>query len=198
MPIISTAATIIGAAAGVASAAADPKVADAANEAGKQVESLFASIANWFSTPEEQKKREELRQNILESADKDIYVSDLLKQLEKRRQAEAQPHPAAKLFLKDAGPLNAKPGCFVFATYRTLDFDKDLYDYTAIFVGKAENVADGVMAAMSRTGNADVYADVKFRQNVRLYVFYCEAEELDERCETLIDALGARESYNAE
>ena len=114
----------------------------------------------------------ELRQTILENATVRITVADYLKAKEK-----------AKTF----GPINTMPGCFVIATYKKLDFDKNLIDYLSVFVGKAANVAEGVDLAISRDGDPDVYADVKYKQNVHIYVYNCLPEELEEQYTSLAE-----------
>ena len=119
----------------------------------------------------------EVRQSVLENATTTISVADLLKAKEK----------AASI-----GPINTMPGCFVIATYRKMDFDKDLTDYLGIYVGKAENASSGVEAAISREGDPDVYADVKYKQNVHVFVYNCLPEDLEQQyaglCQTFSDA----------
>ena len=56
--------------------------------------------------------------------------------------------------------------------------------------------AEGVEAAISKAGNSDVYADVKFKQNVHVYVYNCMPEQLDERYENLLRTFAGDESYN--
>ena len=73
---------------------------------------------------------------------------------------------------------------------------KDLADYTGVFVGRADNAAEGVEKAISREGNPDVYADVKFKQNVHVYVYNCLPERIDERYENLLQAFEGEELYN--
>ena len=110
----------------------------------------------------------EARQTVLENATTKITVADLQKAIDKAPDAIV-------------GPINDMPGCFVIATYRKLDFDNDLTDYTGIFVGESKNAYKGVLAALSRSGDPDVYADVKFKQNVHVYVYNCLAENLEGR-----------------
>ena len=112
------------------------------------------------------------RQSVLENATTDITVADLAKAKQK----------AGGLGI---GPISTLPGCFVIATYKKLDFDKDLTDYIGLYIGKADHAAEGVDKAMSREGDPDVYADVKYRQNVRVFVYNCMPEELDSLYESL-------------
>lgn len=89
------------------------------------------------------------------------------------------------------------PGCFVVATYAKLDFDNDLTDYLGVYVGSGSSVGEAIDRACSRFGNADVYADIKYEQNVHLYVYPCALEELGDKEAALSDLLQAELSYNA-
>ena len=132
-----------------------------------------------------QKSIQEARQSVLERPS----VCMTLKEYDSYRAAESKASGVTGGF--------ELPGCFVIATYKKLDFDKDLTDYTGVYVGKALNAIEGVKVAMSRTGNPDVYADVKYRQNVRIYIYNCLAESLDERFAGLYTTFAAGSSYNA-
>ena len=96
--------------------------------------------------------------------------------------------------IANMGILDA-PGCFAIATYGKLDRVTDPTDYRGVFVGRATCVGDGIAAAIVPTGNADVYADIKYRQNVWVYVFSCVEEMLAEKHEALASLLEADESY---
>lgn len=84
-----------------------------------------------------------------------------------------------------AGPFEG-PGCFALATYAALDFDKDLTDYLNIYVGKGLVLKDAITLAASREGDPDVYADVKYKQNVHVYAYPCVEDEIDEKYEALL------------
>ena len=114
----------------------------------------------------------DVRQTILENATVKITAADYLKAKEK-----------AGAF----GPINTMPGCFVIATYKKLDFDKNLTDYINVFIGKADNAAQGVDLAISRDGDPDVYADVKYKQNVHIFVYNCLPEELEQQYASLVE-----------
>ena len=58
-------------------------------------------------------------------------------------------------------------------------------------------MGDAIDLACSRAGNPDVYADVKYEQNVLLYVYPRAADELDTKKSALEDLLQAEQSYNA-
>ncbi|MDO5709595.1 MAG: hypothetical protein Q4G41_05705, partial [Coriobacteriales bacterium] len=57
-------------------------------------------------------------------------------------------------------------------------------------------VGEGIARTILPTGNSDVYADLKYKQNVWVYVFSCVPDKLDEKYEALVQLLEARESYN--
>jgi len=99
--------------------------------------------------------------------------------------------------LANLGVLDSS-GCFVIATYGKFDRGGDPTDYRGIFVGKAECVGDGIAQTIAPSGNADVYADIKYKQNVWVYVFTSVPEKLDEKYEALVELLEARDSYNRE
>ena len=130
---------------------------------GDSKDALLESIANAKSEKELKKTIKEARQSVLENSTITISAAEFLK-----KTAEA-----------GIGPINTMPGCFVIATYKKLDFDNDLTDYISIFYDRADNVAEGVNKALSREGDADVYADVKYKQNVQIYIYNCLPEELD-------------------
>lgn len=85
-----------------------------------------------------------------------------------------------------AGPFEG-PGCFVLATYAALDFDKDLTDYLNVYVGKGSLLKDAITLAASRDGDPDVYADVKYKQNVHVYAYPCVEDDIDEKYEALLN-----------
>ena len=66
------------------------------------------------------------------------------------------------------------------------------------FVGKATNVAAGVSKAISRNGDPDVYADVKYKQNVHVYVYNCADERVDERYAALLQVFSDERLYGSE
>ena len=41
-----------------------------------------------------------------------------------------------------------------------------------------------------------MYADVKYKQNVHVYVYNCLPERMDERYESLLQTFASDESYN--
>ena len=147
-------------------------VGDVVERASNATNKMLDDAARKKAEKALQKAVKEVRQSILENATTTITAADLAKAKEK---------PGA------LGPINSMPGCFVIATYKKFDFDKDLTDYINIYVGKAENASDGVNLAISRDGDPDVYADVKYNQNVHIYVYNCLPEDLEEQYASLVE-----------
>ncbi|WP_417058179.1 hypothetical protein [Ellagibacter isourolithinifaciens] len=133
------------------------------------------------------KALKEAQQTVLVNASRSIPMKDYLK-------LRGNSETAAAVI--SAGLFDS-PGCFAIATYAKFDFDSDLTDYTGVYVGAGPNVGDAIDLACSRAGSPDVYADVKYEQNVHLYVYPCAADELDTKKSALVDLLQAEQSYNA-
>ena len=94
--------------------------------------------------------------------------------------------------------LHNTPGCYAVATYPPkLKWDRDLASYIDIYVGMSARAGEGILECCSRQGCADVYADIKYKQNVQIFIFSCGEDELEGLQEELIQELGANESYNA-
>ena len=169
-----------GAAEGAAGA-----VGSALTKLGDAKDGILSDLAAAKSEKDLRKAIREARQSVLENATSTLTVSDLMKAIEKSSDSSI-------------GPINDMPGCFVIATYKKLDFDNDLTDYTGIYVGKTSNTSEGVLLAISRNGDPDVYADVKFKQNVHVYIFNCLADDLDDRYFSLLQTFAGDELYNGE
>lgn len=143
------------------------------------------AIVQWFTEMQAEKKEKEalreIRQVTLENAHTVIEADDLLKKI------------------KDGAmpPLATMPGVFVVALYSAIELDKDLTDYLGIFVGKGNNLAEDIPIALSKAGNPDVYADVKYEKNVHIYAFNCTLEEVEESYNNLCEIFGDDERcYN--
>lgn len=144
-----------------------------------------ATSAQVRSATEAARALDEARQIVLKSADMRTSLPKLSERL-----SGTDKEVAECLRVLDA------PGIFAIATYGKLDLDLNFTNYRGIYVGKAENVGDGLATAISRAGNPDVYADIKYRQNVLVFIFNCDASELRYRSKVLIEVLGADKSYN--
>ena len=152
----------------------DPEMRSALAEAKKAEEEAAKAIA-------------EARQAVLESATIRIPLIKLGEELDTLEGEE----------LVRLMETLESPGCYVIASYGKNRLGKDLTKYRGIYVGSDEVVGDGIAQAVSRAGNPDVYADIKYRQNVVIYIYSCTVEELKYRGKALIEALGALNSYNA-
>ena len=131
--------------------------------------------------------RREAKQSLLSHASSSMTYKAFVKQ---------RNESAAVAEALGTGLFNV-PACFVIATYPKFDFDNDLTDYVGVYVGSGLNAGEAIEQACSRAGNVDVYADVKFNQNVTVYLYSCTAEDLDRKQEAIIALLEAEESYNA-
>lgn len=173
------------------------EAAEAAKQAGDAAGNVFTAMVNKVDGSREavvrtiqsakdaqslKKLIHDAKQAVLENATITMSVRDFLK------------HRKVPMAF-DAMDM---PGCFAIATYGPVKLGKDLTGYTGIYVGKADRVGKGVELAISKHGNPDVYADVKYRQNVHVFIYNCMPEVLDERYDALIQALEADKSYNEE
>lgn len=168
-----------GKAVGDAAGKAGKAVGDAAGNAAGTVNGIFSKLGDVrdgiFEDLAKAKSEKELRQaikdarqTVLENATSTVTVAELIKAQKKTGGG-------------GTGRIADIPGCFVIATYKKMDFDKDLTDYTGIYVGRADNVAEGLRTATSKDGDADVYADIKYKQNVHVYIYNRLSADLDER-----------------
>ena len=126
------------------------------------------------------------RKKVLESA----TISLSMKQLAEQLAAASERDVIASLGVLDL------PGCFAIARYGKIELMKDPVAFTGIYVGKDACVGEGIARTIAPSGNADVYADIKYKQNVMVYVFTCPVEKLDEKYEALVQLFAAGESYN--
>ena len=158
---------------------------------GDAKDNILKDLAESKNEKELQKAIQAARQTVFENATASMTIKEFVAAQEAANKAGEAIDAAASVRAFEM------PGCFVIATYKKLDFDKDLTDYLGIYVGKTENIAEGVAKTISREGNPDVYADVKFKQNVRVYIYNCLPEDLDERYFGLYQTFEAGSSYNA-
>ena len=64
------------------------------------------------------------------------------------------------------------------------------------FVSKASNVRMDVQEAISKLGNPDVYADVKYDQNVHVFIYNCLPEDLSDKYLALFELVDVGSSFN--
>lgn len=146
----------------------------------------------------------EAKENQVNALNAKKEEKELIKELKQARQLvlqNASQVNTAKDYIKARKGVNIAgsalatglyggPGCFVVATYSKMDFDKDLTDYTYLFVGKGAVLGEAIDLTISRDGDPDVYADVKYKQNVHIYSYPCAPTEVDEKYEALVDLFG--------
>ena len=128
----------------------------------------------------------DLRRKVLEGATMKLSVKQLAEELA----SSAEDNVMAGLGVLDL------PGCFAIARYAKFELGKDPTGYTGIYVGKDKCVGEGIARTIEPTGNADVYADLKYKQNVWVYVFTCPAAKIDEKYDALVQLFAAGDSYN--
>ncbi|MBQ6523383.1 MAG: hypothetical protein IJI12_01845 [Atopobiaceae bacterium] len=163
-------------------------VADAVVHAPDKLVDKKDEVVAWFEGIKSEAAAKKLvkatRQAVLENATAHMTIKDFVKQYVEK---------------DGAAPLTAfdMPGCYVIATYRKMDFDKDYTDYTGVYVGKADNVNAGIQEAISRLGNPDVYADVKYGQNVHVFIYNCLPQDLTDKYLALFEVVDAGSSYNS-
>ena len=87
-------------------------------------------------------------------------------------------------------------GCYVVAVYARAVKKGDFSSFRDLYVGKSDDVGASIYGDLTGEGNADVYADVKYKQHVYILVYPCAPDKLDELQASLIAALDADRSYN--
>ena len=89
------------------------------------------------------------------------------------------------------------PGCYLIATYRKHDHDRNYSDYLGIYVGSSERMSDDIVSRPTRSGDPDVFADYKYRQNTLLFIYPCELKDVAERRDLLLRSFDGRRLYNS-
>ena len=87
-------------------------------------------------------------------------------------------------------------GCYAIATYGRAVKKDDYSEYRDIYVSKSNRMGSSIYDDLSGRGNPDVYADVKYKQDVYVLLFPCEESRLDQLEHSLVVALDADASYN--
>ena len=87
-------------------------------------------------------------------------------------------------------------GCYVIITCDGAVHKDDYSKYREIYVGKSTDMGASIHDDFVGKGNADVYADVKYKQHVYVLLYPCSEDKLDQLEESLITALDADASYN--
>ncbi len=89
-------------------------------------------------------------------------------------------------------------GCYAVATYGHAVKREDYSDFRDIYIGKSTNMGQSIHDDITGKGNPDVYADVKYQQDVYVLLFPCKEDKLDQLERSLVVALDADASYNRE
>lgn len=164
-----------------AAANAGSKVSSAAGKLGESYEAAVHAMQVSMDARALKKLVHDAKQSVLQSATASMTVQEFIKRQE-----------GSSVF--DAFDM---PGCFVLVTYAKHSLKRDIADYQGVYVGKALSMGKAIRHAIGRFGNADVYADVKYGQDVRVLIYSCTAEVMDERFDALMTSLEAETSYNA-
>lgn len=77
------------------------------------------------------------------------------------------------------------PGCYVAATYGKAIREKELDRFREVHVFYAGNMGDAIRADIAGKGDPDVYADVKYKQHVRFFLYPCSEEDAPDLLESL-------------
>ena len=83
-------------------------------------------------------------------------------------------------------------GCYIVAVSSRAVKNSDYTSCSDIYVGKGSSMGDAAYADATGTGNADVYADIKFGRHAYVLFYACNADRLDELAESLVCALDAK------
>lgn len=87
-------------------------------------------------------------------------------------------------------------GCYVFLRFSNKNNKGKLHRFDDVYVGGSTDMGASVMRHLEGKGNPDVYADVKYGQNVRVLLFPYPPEQLRAKTQELIELLDANRSYN--
>lgn len=166
------------------------KVVNATQMLGGIKGEISGGIQQFKDVRAAKKVLDEARNEVLNGADLTFSLIDYAKGV----QREGRDNRLLDIF--DVTQIDDKCGAFVIATYKRLDLDKDLADYNGVYVGMGEDIREEIDFVISRKGDPDVYADVKYFQNVRFYLFECEASELQARYDGLMKAFYDERLYN--
>lgn len=162
-------------------------VKGATNAIGEKGSRVGNAIKSKVDARAEEKARREARRAILDGAGIRMPAEQFL---ENWRAQESLPGQAPDSYL-------AYCGCYVVSTYSSPVKNGDYGVFRELYVGKSSNIGASVFADLTGRGNADVYADVKYKQHVYVLLYPCAPEKIDQLEASLIVALDADESYNA-
>ena len=195
-----------GKAAGVAGKAAGV-AGMAAGAAGSVAHGAAEKVKDAAASREEEKARREARRVVLEGAGVRLTPEKFFENWNQHAfvaqsgasaaegvaTLDPASHPQASAAV--SGYL-AYPGCYVVLTFGRGVKQDDYGKFRDVFVGASANMGAAIRADFVGLGDPDVYADVKYKQDVRVLVFPCAEENIDRLRQSLIVALDADMSYN--
>lgn len=161
-------------------------VRGAAGAVGERGGAVVASVRDAADARAQEKARREARRALLDGAGIRMSVSQFIENCKTQEK------------LDPIGGYLAYCGCYAMATYSGAIKKDDYSSFRDIFIGKSKNMGESILADITGRGNVDVYADIKYKQHVYVLLYPCALENLDELESSLITALDADRSYNAE
>lgn len=161
---------------------AKEKAADAARSSKVVVADKVASAR---LKHQERQAQREARQSVLAGAPAFVDASDLLAQ-------------AGDGSVFQTTSFLDYPGCYAAVTYGKLPKSKDLAAYQEVQVCFAPDMGASMHADLTGSGDPDVYANVKYKQHVRFYLYPCSAEDAHELLPSLMGVLAEGENAEAE
>ena len=166
------------------------KVKGAAKKIGGIKGEVEDSIKYMKDVREAKKDLAQKRSEVLDNATLQFSLIDYAK----GTQREGRDNRLLDVF--DVTQIEGVCGAFVIATYKRIDLDKDHADYKGVYVGKGEDIRAEIDHVISRAGDPDVYADVKYYQNVKFYLFDCLPEDLETFYDGLLKGFADERLYN--
>lgn len=179
------------------------KAPDAVNEAGDSVvraakgagdmvvqrgKAVGDAVRGAIDERAQQKARTEARRALLDGAGNKLSVEDFMKTWRMQ----------SGLSVQDGEGIFAYYGCYAIVTYPSAVKKGNYHKFKGIYVGKSDDMFKSIHDDIIGKGNVDVYADVKYGQHVYVFLYPCAADKLESLEASLITALDADSSYNAE
>lgn len=164
-------------------------VGGALDEAGKAVGDAADAVVGRFKAASDQRAQEKARQAarkaLLNGAGNRIPADEFVKSW------------GIQQDLGTGGPAYLDfCGCYAIAAYdkpvKKDDFDR----FRDIYIGRGEHMGERIHGDLTGHGNIDIYADMKYRQPLYIFLYPSTPEKLDELESSLITALDADASYN--
>lgn len=151
---------------------------------GKAFSTVSQPIKENIDASKNKKAQIEAHQKIIEHAAGSLTASQFLKNKSEHN-----------LLTGNENSYLNNSGCYIFLTLKKTN-SKNLANYQEVYVGSSLNMGSSIEDEIIGKGNPDVYADIKYKQNVYILFYPCEEADLERMKESLIVALDADESYN--